>query len=94
MCTELGPGKPYLEQYVEEYGKTSLCSVKTEQGCSDKEKSFIQKWKAKLEAGSTADDLDKQVTRLAGMTDGSMKAELKQWITQRLSIFKQLKTEL
>lgn len=24
MCTELGPGKPYLKQLVEEYGSTTL----------------------------------------------------------------------
>jgi hypothetical protein len=27
MCYELGPGQPYLEEYVEEVGKTSLCAT-------------------------------------------------------------------
>lgn len=94
MCTELGPGKPYMQQLVEEAGKTSLCSVKTEAGCSDKEKKFITNWKAKLAGSHTAADVDKQMVRLEGMASGSMKAELKTWITQRLAIFKQLKTEL
>lgn len=94
MCTELGPGKPHLTDYILQYGKTSLCSVKTEKGCSDKEKKFIGTWKQKLTDGSTADDLQKQITRLDGMKGSSMKAELKEWVTQRLAIFKQLKDEL
>lgn len=94
MCTELGPGKPYLEEYITEYGKTSLCSTQTEVGCSDKEKKFIATWKEKLQTGASTDDLNKQIDRLEGMASGSMKAELKTWLTQRLSIFKQLKTEL
>jgi len=24
MCTELGPGKPHLQNYIEEFGKTSI----------------------------------------------------------------------
>jgi len=94
MCTELGPGKPYLQEYIEEYGQTSLCSVKTEAGCNDKEKAFIQTWKKKLEDGTPAADVEKQITRLQGMVGSSMKAELLQWVRQRLAIFKQLKTEL
>lgn len=94
MCTELGPGKPYLQQYIEEYGQTSLCSVKTGDGCSDKEKAFIKTWKDKLAAAATVADVDKQITRLEGMQGTSMKAELMQWVTQRVAIFKQLKKEL
>lgn len=94
MCTELGPGKPYLQEYIEEYGKTSLCSVKTEAGCTDKEKAFIATWKKKIADGTPAADVEKQIARLTGMTSSSMKAELMQWVRQRLAIFKQLKTEL
>lgn len=95
MCTELGPGQPYMQQYVEEYGKTSLCSVKTEAGCSDKEKKFITLWKEKLSSSAKSPaDVDAQISRLEGMAGGSMKEDLKQWIVQRLAIFKQLKTEL
>lgn len=88
MCTELGPGQPYLQQYIEEF--TSLCEAKTEEGCSEKEKAFIKTWKAKIDGGATS-DVDKQIKRLDGMTGSSMKAELMQWVRQRLSILKQLK---
>lgn len=94
MCTELGPGKPYMQQLIEEYGGVSPCSVKTEDGCSDKEKAFIKTWKAKLAAASTVTDVEKQIERLEGMMGTSMKAELMQWVTQRVAIFKQLKREL
>jgi len=89
MCTELGPGKPYLQQYIEEF--VSLCSTKTQDGCSEREKKFIDMWKAK---GASVADIEKQIKRLEGMASSSMKAELMQWLRQRLSIFKQLKTEL
>jgi len=94
MCTELGPGKPYMQQMIEEYGSTSLCSVKTEAGCSDKEKNFIKTWKDKLAGAATVADVEKQITRLEGMSGNSMKPELLTWLNQRLAIFKQLKTEL
>lgn len=94
MCTELGPGLPHLENYILEYGNTSLCSVKTEKGCTDKEKGFIATWKKKLADGTPSEDVQKQIERLDKMKGSSMKATLKQWVTQRLAIFKQLKTEL
>jgi len=88
MCTELGPGKPHLEDAILEHGKTSLCNIDTKAGCSEKENKFIDTWKAK---GSSADDLDKQIKRLEGMSGKSMKADLAAWLGQRLAIFKQLK---
>jgi len=91
MCTELGPGKPHLQNFIEKF--VSACDVKTEEGCTDKEKKFIKTWKDKVAAGAGA-DVEKQITRLEGMAGSSMKAELMQWVRQRLSIFKQLKTEL
>lgn len=94
MCTELGPGKPHLEDMILGYGKTSLCKVSTSQGCSEKESKFIETWKKKLADGVSAADVEKQITRLDGMKGSSMKAELKEWVTQRLAIFKQLKDEL
>jgi len=87
MCTELGPGLPYLQQYIEEAGGTSLCSVATKKGCSEKETKFIDTWAAK---GASPEDLEKQVKRLEGMKGNSMKAELKEWLGQRLAIFKQM----
>jgi len=86
MCTELGPGKPYLQEYVMEAGGTSLCKVATKAGCSDKETKFITLWQGKNDAAL----VDKQIKRLTGMKGGSMKAELKEWINQRLAILKQL----
>jgi len=94
MCTELGPGKPHLMNYITQSGKTSLCSVKTGAGCTDKETKFIETWKKKLTEGKTAGDVDKQILRLEGMAGSSMKSELKEWLSQRLAIFKQLKQEL
>jgi len=91
MCDELGPKHDYMQQYVEEQGGTSLCSVKnTEAGCSDKQKTFIEKW-----SGKPMDEISKQLDRLSGMVDkgsDSMKPEALTWAKQRLNIFKQLAT--
>jgi len=95
MCDELGPKESYMQQFVEEYGGTSLCNInKTDKGCSEKQKDFISKWSSKPTA-----DVKKQLDRLVGMVDkdgGAMKPEALSWAKQRLSIFKQLaaKTEL
>lgn len=86
MCTELGPGKPYMQQMIEEEGSTSLCTVATKAECSTKETDFI----AKVQ-GKSPEELDKQITRLTGMKANSMKADLKTWLIQRLSIFRQLR---
>merc|ERR1711998_163123 len=54
--------------------------------CSDKEKGFIEKMKAKDKAAIT-----KELERLTKMSAGSsMKASLKQWLVQRMHILKQL----
>lgn len=86
MCTELGNDK-YMQAYIEEAGATSLCSIaEGNPGCGDKEKKYIGKWK-----DADAAKVSSQVTRLEGMAgeDAKMKADLKQWITQRLAILKQ-----
>lgn len=88
MCTELGPGKPYMQQLVEEFGETTLCVASSEAECGDKEKKFIAQWKAKSQ-----DDVSKQVSRLAAMDGSAMKPELNTWRIQRLSILKQLRTK-
>mmetsp|Transcript_62930 Transcript_62930/g.123920 ORF Transcript_62930/g.123920 Transcript_62930/m.123920 type:complete len:102 (-) Transcript_62930:45-350(-) len=92
MCDELGPkgdAEGYLHNYIEEAGGTSLCDVrKTDSGCSDKQKAFIEKWAAK-----PMEDIGKQLERLKGMVekDGiSMKPDALAWAKQRLNIFKQL----
>jgi len=84
MCDELGD-EAMMQAYVEEAGQTSLCSVGTGAGCSDKEKAFVETWKAKSKA-----DVDSQVTRLQGMAGGKMTADLKTWLNQRMAILSQL----
>jgi len=86
MCDELGPKGGLMQDYVEEAGSTSECSVVAPySGCGDKQKSFIEKM-----AGKSADDVDKQLVRLTAMKEKPMKAELKQWLNQRLTILKGL----
>merc|ERR1712072_729981 len=89
MCDELGPKNDYMQMHIEEAGGTSLCNVKnTDSGCSDQQKTFIEKWNDKPK-----DELQKQVDRLTGMVDkdgASMKPEALTWAKQRLAIVKQL----
>mmetsp|Transcript_27737 Transcript_27737/g.63895 ORF Transcript_27737/g.63895 Transcript_27737/m.63895 type:complete len:148 (+) Transcript_27737:259-702(+) len=85
VCDELGPGKDYMQQYVEEAGNTALCSVSTGKGCGKKERDFIDKWKSEPAAAAA-----KELDRLQRMKTGSMKPELKKWLGQRSAILKQL----
>jgi len=62
------------------------CQADSGEGCSDKEKGYIEKMKAK-----GADDIQKQYTRLDGMKSGKMAKEQKQWVMQRYNILAQLK---
>lgn len=84
MCDVFGKDEN-MQKYVEELGSTSLCKVTDGEGCTDKEKEFIAKWKDKPAA-----EVSPQLTRLQGMTGNSMKADLKQWLGQRIAILKQL----
>jgi len=61
------------------------CVVATPDGCNDKEKEFLSKWKDK-----PAEEVAAQRARLQGMSAGSMKPELKKWLHQRLNVLKQL----
>jgi protein disulfide-isomerase A6 len=63
-----------------------LCDVTDPKDCTDKEKAYIEKMKAKAQ-----DEIEKQHARLDGMKGDTMKAELKQWLHQRLNILKGLK---
>ena len=58
MCDELGNDE-YMQAYVEEAGGVSLCSIADGAGCSEKENSFIEKWKAR-----TVEDATKEHARL------------------------------
>jgi len=84
MCDELGPKTDYMQQLVEEFA--TLCSIEdTSSGCSDKQKDFIAKWVDK-----PLEEVKKQHARLDGMAGGSMKPEAKQWLKERMGIFKQV----
>ena len=73
-----------LKKFVEDNLEVK-CLLDNTEGCSDKEKEFMGKWKAKDKAEITA-----QLERLKGMSSGSMKPDLKKWLMQRMSILKQL----
>mmetsp|Transcript_43866 Transcript_43866/g.95876 ORF Transcript_43866/g.95876 Transcript_43866/m.95876 type:complete len:140 (+) Transcript_43866:140-559(+) len=73
-----------LKTFVDENLEVK-CTLDNLDGCSDKEKEFMEKWKAK-----SAEEVKSQKERLQGMSGGSMKPELKKWLHQRLNILKQL----
>lgn len=85
MCDELGD-EEYMEALVMEKGGASPCSIEDGEGCSEKEKKYIKKWKET----KTDEDVWDQVSRLTKMQAGKMKPSLMKWIKQRLSILKQL----
>lgn len=84
MCDELGDEK-YMEEFVMEAGGVNGCALDGE-GCSEKEKKYLAKWRD----SKTAEDVAAQLTRLQGMSAGKMKPELMKWIKQRVGILKQL----
>lgn len=65
-----------------------MCDIKTLESCTDKEKKYIEKMKAK-----SSEDILKQYNRLDGMKGSSMKGDLKMWLNQRLRILYALKSE-
>jgi len=83
ICDEL-KADAAMQAYVEEYGKTSLCSVVTGAGCSDKAKEYIAKMK---NAGNTA--IADQLKRLESMDGSTMKSELRDWLNVRVAILRQ-----
>jgi len=84
MCDELGDDE-MMTAYIEEYGKTSTCSVETGDGCDEKEKDYIKKVKAMSE-----EEQSSQLKRLEGMAGGSMKPDLKIWVVKRKKILSRL----
>jgi len=84
MCDELGQIDA-MKAYIEEAGQTSLCSVVTKAGCSDKEKAFIEKFKDADQA-----TVSSQLSRLQGMAGKSMTADNRAWLAQRVAVLKQL----
>lgn len=73
---------------IEEYGKTSMCSIETGDGCDEKEKSYIEKVKEMSENVITA-----QLSRLESMAGSSMKPDLKRWLIKRKKILSQFAEE-
>jgi len=65
------------------------CQIEDPKDCSDKERDFLTKMK---EAGPDA--IAKQLERLTGMSATRVKAELKQWLNQRLNILRQLASSI
>jgi len=84
MCDELG-NEEMMTAYVEDYGKTSLCSASDLSGCSEKEMAYIKKMKSKSQSDQNA-----QLTRLMKMEGETMTADLSEWLMKRKKILKQL----
>jgi len=61
------------------------CAIADQEPCSEREVDFITKMK-----DLAKDKLEEQLKRLQGMSASKLKADLKQWINQRISILKQL----
>jgi len=80
VCDELKQ-REYMQAYIEEAGSTSLCNLAGE-GCSDREKEYIEKQRKV--------DVSAELARLEGMKVKSMKPELMTWLDQRISILKLL----
>jgi len=73
-----------LKEFVENELEIK-CNTEDGSGCTDKEKGYIEKMKAKA-----SEDRVKQIKRLETMAGDSMKAELKNWLRQRLHILRML----
>eukprot|EP01008_Symbiontida_sp_HLA12_P002729 NODE_663_length_809_cov_247.784257_g655_i0.p1 GENE.NODE_663_length_809_cov_247.784257_g655_i0~~NODE_663_length_809_cov_247.784257_g655_i0.p1 ORF type:complete len:143 (-),score=41.30 NODE_663_length_809_cov_247.784257_g655_i0:248-676(-) len=79
-----GRGYDELKKFVEDTLEVK-CDVKDPKGCTEKEVGFITKMQAK-----TPEEQQKQLERLEKMMADSMKADLKQWVAQRVNVLKQL----
>lgn len=74
-----------MKKFVED-NLEAKCSVEDPKECTEKETKYIEKRKGMDKAAN-----EKELGRLNGMASkGSMKADLKQWLHQRINILKQL----
>lgn len=82
-------GRDYdsLEAFVRENLEVK-CNVADPKDCSDKEKKYMEKMKTK-----SSEDRQAQITRLTKMKGDLMKADLRQWLIQRLRILTALETD-
>mmetsp|Transcript_21781 Transcript_21781/g.20914 ORF Transcript_21781/g.20914 Transcript_21781/m.20914 type:complete len:117 (-) Transcript_21781:186-536(-) len=80
-------GRDYasLVNHVEENLLIACLISDPDNGCSDKEKAYIEKMSSKSKV-----DVVSQLDRLSGMKNQSMKKELKGWVNQRLRILNQV----
>ena len=79
-----GRDEDALVQFVSETLEVK-CLLADTAGCSEKETEFMGKWKAKPK-----EEVTSQLERLTKMQGGSMAPDLKKWVSQRVSILKQL----
>ena len=77
---QLGRDYDSLEAFVRENLEVK-CNISNPVDCSDKEKGYLEKMKSKSSA-----ERQSQIERLTKMKGDSMKADLKQWLVQRLRI--------
>lgn len=84
MCDELGPSHSYMQDYVEEAGKTSLCGVDGS-NCDERSLKYLEKQK-----GGDVSSWKAQIARLSSLEAGDMKDELKQWVRKRKKILSNL----
>ena len=75
-----------LKAFVEDVLEVK-CNIQDPKECSEKEKNYLEKFKAK-----SSTDRQSQIERLSKMEGESMKPELKQWLVQRLRILKALES--
>jgi hypothetical protein len=87
VCDELGPKFSYMQEFVEEAGKTSLCKTDGT-NCDARSLKFLEKMKAESPATYQA-----QIDRLTKLLDGEMKDDLKAWVKMRMKILSRLLVE-
>ena len=88
MCEEL-KDEDNMFAYVEKAASTSLCSVETGEGCSDKEKAYIEKWKT----GKTREDYASQMARIDKMLAGDQSklgSDVLSWMKARRKLLDQM----
>jgi hypothetical protein len=74
-----------MEEYILEASDTVLCSPFSLEGCSDRQKEFISKWRDEPTAS-----LHAEVNRLDKLTTGAYTSDLSAWMRQRKGILMQL----
>lgn len=86
MCEELKDVEN-MKNYVNFAGSTTSCDVVSAENCSDKEKKYIDKWKATTDIPA---GVKKELDRLSSMDLSSLQGEKKQWTGHRKGLLKAL----